>query len=98
MARIPDTDGAVALGKPTRVVVSADRGYVVVPAVYTFKAKGLAMRETAQMVYALQKGTTGWQISAWTWAGSKPKPVTGTAKLRGTQRSAPGRSLLAGTH
>lgn len=75
-----NTDGAVTIGKPTRAVISGDRGYVVLPAVYTFKQKGVAMREVAQMVYALQKGTSGWQISAWTWAGTTPKPAAGAAK------------------
>ena len=75
-----NTDGAVTIGKPTREVVSSDRGYVVVPAVYTYKAKGVAMREAAQMVYALQKGTSGWQITGWTWVGTTPKPAAGAAK------------------
>jgi hypothetical protein len=74
-----NTDGAVKLGKPAHVVVNADRGYVVVPAVYTFKAKGMAMREAAQIVVALQKGAGGWQISGWAWVGTKPKPAAGTA-------------------
>lgn len=77
-----DTDGAVTIGKPTRQVVSGDRGYVVLPAVYTFKEKGVAMREVAQMVYALQKGTSGWQITGWTWVGTTPKPAAGAAKSR----------------
>jgi len=69
------TEGAVQLGKPAHVVVSAERGYLVVPAVYTFKAKGVVMREPAQIVVALQKGTSGWQISGWAWVGTKPKPA-----------------------
>jgi hypothetical protein len=36
--------------------------------------------EAAQMVYALQKGTSGWQITGWTWVGTTPKPVAGAAK------------------
>jgi len=75
-----NTDGAVVLGKPTRVIVSADRGYVVVPAVYTFKKKGVAMREAAQLVCALQKGSSGWLITGWTWAGTKPKLIAAAAK------------------
>jgi ketosteroid isomerase-like protein len=75
-----NTDGSVMLGKPTRVVVGADRGYVVSPTVYTFNRKGVAMREPAQIVCALQKGTTGWQITGWTWVGTKPQPVAGAAK------------------
>jgi hypothetical protein len=74
-----NTDGAVTIGKPTREVVSGDSGYVVLPAVYTFTKKGVAMREAAQMVYALQKGTSGWQITGWTWVGTTPKPATGAA-------------------
>jgi hypothetical protein len=75
-----NTDGAVTLGKPVRVVMSADRGYVVASAVYTFKQKGVAMREPAQLVCALQKGTSGWQITGWTWAGTKPKTAGGAPK------------------
>jgi hypothetical protein len=75
-----DTDGAVTIGKPTRVLVNADRGYVVTPAVYTYKEKGVAKREAAEMVYALQKGASGWQITAWTWVGTRPKPADGAAK------------------
>jgi hypothetical protein len=75
-----NTDGAVTLGKPTREVVSGDRGYVVLPAVYTLKEKGVAMRETAQIVCALQKGTSGWQITGWTWVGTTPKPAAAAAK------------------
>jgi hypothetical protein len=70
-----NTDQAVALGKPTRVIVEADRGYVVVPTVYTFESKGVAMREPAQMTVALQKGAAGWQIAGFAWAGTKPRPV-----------------------
>ncbi len=36
--------------------------------------------EAAQMVYALQKGTSSWQITGWTWVGTTPKPVAGAAK------------------
>jgi hypothetical protein len=75
-----NTDGAVTVGKPTRLVVSADDGYVVLPAVYGYKAKGVAMRENAQLVVALQKGASGWQITGFSWVGTKPKPVTSTAK------------------
>src|ERR1019366_5091666 len=44
-----NTDDLVTDGKPTRVVVSADRAYVVLPAWYTFKQKDVVIRETAQM-------------------------------------------------
>ena len=69
------TGEAVALGAPTREVVSGDRGYVVVPVVYTYKEHGVAMREAAQMTYALQKGSGGWLIAGWTWVGTTPAAV-----------------------
>jgi hypothetical protein len=75
-----NTDQSVALGKPMRVIVGADRGYVVFPAVYTFKAKGVAMRETAQMAISLQKSGAGWQIAGFAWAGTRPRPVEAAAK------------------
>lgn len=75
-----NTDGAVTIGKPMHEIVSGDRGYVVLPAVYTYKAKGVAMREAAQMVYALQKGTSGWQITGFTWVGTRPKLAVGAAR------------------
>lgn len=68
------TDGAVALGEPTREEVAGDAAYVVVPAEYTFKEKGVAMHEPSQMTYALRKTATGWKISSWTWTGPAPTP------------------------
>jgi hypothetical protein len=69
------TDQAVTLGAPTREETIADRAYVVVPAVYTFKKGSVAMREAAQMTFALKKGATGWLIHGWTWTGPKPEPA-----------------------
>ena len=69
------TGEAVALGTSTREVVSGDRGYVVVPVVYTYKEHGVAIREAAQMTYALQKGSGGWLIAGWTWVGTTPAAV-----------------------
>ena len=63
------TDGVVTLGKPRHVDITGDRAYVVVPANYTFKQKGKAMKETnAMMALALQKGSAGWQIVGSSWA------------------------------
>jgi hypothetical protein len=57
---------------PTRTEVNGDQVYVVIPAVYTFKERGVAMRESAQMTFALRKGPGGWLIHGWTWTGAKP--------------------------
>jgi hypothetical protein len=73
------TDGRVTDGKPVHVVVSADQAYVVVPAVYTFTQKGVAMKEAARMAITLQKGKTGWLITGFAWAGTKPQPVSANA-------------------
>lgn len=69
------TDESVAISAATRVETSGDGAYVVVPAVYTFKERGVAMREAAQMTFALKKGAAGWLIHGWTWTGPKPSPV-----------------------
>lgn len=64
----------VTLGEPTRVIADATSGYVVVSALYTFTQHGAAMREPAQMTFALKKHAGAWLISGWTWVGSTPRP------------------------
>jgi hypothetical protein len=63
------TDGQVAIGAPTREVVSGARAYVVVPSTYTYKQKGKTFREVAQMTFVMGKDKSGWKIVAWTWTG-----------------------------
>jgi hypothetical protein len=65
------TEEMVKIGAPSRTEASGDHANVVVPAVYTFKQRGVAMRESAQMTFALQKGGGGWLIHGWTWTGPK---------------------------
>ena len=74
------TEPMVTLSAPTRIEKNGDQSYVVVPAVYTFKQRGTAMREAAQMTVVLRKGATGWLIHGWTWTGPKPRPAAGAAK------------------
>jgi ketosteroid isomerase-like protein len=66
------TEPSVALGTPTRELITGDTAYVIVPATYTFKQKGVAMREVAQMTFALTRTAAGWKIAAWTWTGPNP--------------------------
>jgi hypothetical protein len=73
------TEQKVTLGTATRIETADDGAYVVVPAVYTFKEKGVAMRERAQMTFALKKGASGWLIHGWTWTGPKPQKASGPA-------------------
>ena len=74
------TEQAVKISAPTRVETSGDQAYVVVPAVYTFKQGGVAMREAAQMTFVLRKGAGGWLIHGWTWTGPKPQKAAAPAK------------------
>ncbi|HMK71939.1 MAG TPA: hypothetical protein VK454_01295, partial [Myxococcaceae bacterium] len=54
------TDQAVKLGKPKHVDVSGDRGYVVVPANYSFKLDGKPTAENGSLfTVALLKGADG---------------------------------------
>jgi len=69
------TDEKVTLGAVTREVVSPQTAYVIVAATYSFKQKGVAMREPAQMTFALTKTAEGWRIAGWTWTGPDPVPA-----------------------
>jgi ketosteroid isomerase-like protein len=74
------TDQKVTISQATRVETDGAGAYVIVPSVYTFKKGGAAMRETAQMTFALKKGAAGWLIHGWTWTGPKPQKASGSAK------------------
>lgn len=74
------SDQVVTISPPSRTESNADSAYVIVPAVYTYKEKGVAMRERAQMTFVLKKGATGWLIHGWTWTGSKPQRAAAPVK------------------
>lgn len=69
-----NTDASLKLSAPTRVEVEGDRAYVVAPALYAFKQKGVAMKEAGQMTFALRKGGAGWKINGWAFTGPTPQP------------------------
>ncbi|HET7218603.1 MAG TPA: hypothetical protein VFJ02_11175 [Vicinamibacterales bacterium] len=69
------TEQKVVLGSATRVETDGNAAYVIVPSTYTFKLKGVAMREAAQMTFTLKKGASGWLIHGWTWTGPRAKKV-----------------------
>ena len=62
------TDPVMTLLKPTKVTVTGDEAYAVVPALYDFKLKGVAYREHGSFSFALAKTAEGWRIAAWGWA------------------------------
>lgn len=67
--------GKVTLAQPRVVSVEGDRGYVVVPVIYTFTQKGKPMREPATMTFAVHHGAAGWKIAGWSWNGTVPQPA-----------------------
>jgi len=73
-------DGSMKLNAPSRVEQNGDQGYVVVPAVYSFKQGGKAMREAGHMTFVLKKDSGGWLIHAWTWTGTRPTAAAAAAK------------------
>jgi len=71
------TEPFVTIAAPTRVETSGDHAYVVVPAIYTFKERGVTMGETAQMTVVLKRAAGSWLIHGWTWTGpAAQKKVT----------------------
>jgi len=74
------TDQKVTIKPPTRVESTAEAAYVVVPAVYSYKEKGTAMHEAAQMTFVLKKAASGWLIHGWTWTGPRPKRTGPTGR------------------
>lgn len=71
------TNQSVTLSAATRVETNGVDAYVVVPAVYNFQEKGVAMRESAQMTFSLKKEGAGWLIYGWAWTGPKPQKAAG---------------------
>ena len=69
------TNEKVTLGAPRVATVAGDRGYVVVPSLYTYADKGKAMREPATMTFAVHHGASGWKIAGWSWNGTVPQPA-----------------------
>ncbi len=69
----------VTLGKVARQQIDGDSAYVVVPATYTYKEKGVAMTESAKMAFSLTKDGDAWKIAGWAWAGTIPQKVAAAA-------------------
>jgi ketosteroid isomerase-like protein len=69
------TEEKMVLGAVKREFVSGDTAYVIIVATDDFKRKGVHMRATGQLTYALKKTPAGWKIAAQSWAGPDPAPV-----------------------
>ena len=61
-------DMVITLGDPKHMDIVGDRAYVVVPADYTLKKAGKVVKKADSMLtIALQRGASGWRITAWAW-------------------------------
>lgn len=69
----------VTLGKVARQQIDGDTAYLVVPATYAYKEKGVAMTESARMTFSLTKDGDAWKIAGWAWAGAVPQKVAAAA-------------------
>jgi hypothetical protein len=67
------TDPVVTMEAPLVNTIDRDVAYLVCPMTYTYKLKGVAMREPARMAMVLQKEGAVWRFTSWTWAGTVPK-------------------------
>ena len=63
-----DTDPWVTIQKPLHLSVSGDRGYAVLPAVFTFKEHGKKITERGLWTFAVEKSGAEWKIAGWAWA------------------------------
>jgi len=70
-----NSDESVAIGAPTREIVSGANAYVIVPATYAFTQKGVKMAEVSQLTFTLWKVDGAWKITGWTWTGPEASVV-----------------------
>jgi hypothetical protein len=63
------TGAAVTIGKPRHIDITAEHAYIVVPVSYIFTMKSKPMKQSGSILTAvLQKGASGWRLSAWSWS------------------------------
>jgi ketosteroid isomerase-like protein len=63
------TDGHVAFHKARHLDIADDRAYAVIPTTINYSVKGQPSGQTGCLwTVALQKGSSGWRITAWSWS------------------------------
>jgi hypothetical protein len=67
------TEPVVKLGALEVKNVASSHAYLIFPAVYTYKQKGVPMVEAAHMAIVLRKEGGAWKVISWSWTGSVPK-------------------------
>ena len=61
-------DGSVFYDAPiTKLTDRNHQAYVALPAIWSYRAKGIAMRDTAMVAFALRQTPAGWKIAGWSW-------------------------------
>jgi hypothetical protein len=60
--------GTLLLGTGWHVAVTANRGYTVFPATYTYRVKGRPAKDSGIFTLVLIRAPRGWRIVAWSWA------------------------------
>jgi len=58
----------VTLGKAWDLEVTGDRAYGAFPATFAYEQKGKAINTSGVLTIALQKTSTGWLMTGWTWS------------------------------
>jgi ketosteroid isomerase-like protein len=59
------------LGSPSRIDVTGDRAYEIIPGVVTLEGKSGNLRESGALTFALRKRGRAWKISALSWSGER---------------------------
>lgn len=61
------TDGSVVYEAPITHVVDGDVAHTVVPAIWSYRERGIPMRNAATIAFALRNTWAGWRIAGWSW-------------------------------
>ncbi|MDR3517624.1 MAG: hypothetical protein P4M00_17615 [Azospirillaceae bacterium] len=60
-------EGSIVYHSPITKLVDGDQAYAVVPAVWSYKLKGIPIRHAATITFALRRMPSGWKIAGWSW-------------------------------
>ncbi len=66
------SEGKVTYGKATRIEMTGDLAYVVMPTKYLYKEHGKPQVEEGQITAVLHREGGAWKMRGWTWSGVKP--------------------------
>jgi ketosteroid isomerase-like protein len=67
-AKAQITGASVALGKTRHLDIDSSYAYLVTPTTITYTKAGKPVTDKAIVTMSLKKGSSGWQITGWSWA------------------------------